>query len=80
MTSEPGHFALGLALCVSLIHTATPFAAGGGTERRLGIVRAGARIHRGLAARAQHGGEFGAQLRQPRYEARAHGLHAQSPS
>ena len=52
MTPELGHFALVLAFCVSLIQTAVPFASGGGTERRLGIVRAGARVQLLLVALA----------------------------
>ena len=43
MIPELGHFALVLALCVSLVQTVAPFAADGGDGRRLGIARAGAR-------------------------------------
>ena len=52
MTPELGHFALVLAFCVSLVQAAVPFTAGGGPARRLGIARAGARIHLLLVALA----------------------------
>ena len=52
MTPELGHFALALAFCVSLVQTAAPFTAGGGSGRRLGIARAGARIQLLLVALA----------------------------
>ena len=50
MTPELGHFALVLALCVSLVQAVAPFAAAGGDERRLGIARAGARAQLLLVA------------------------------
>ena len=50
MTPELGHFALVLALCVSLVQAGAPFAVGGGAERRLGIARAGAQAQLLLVA------------------------------